>query len=155
MLSRIIGLWEGWAAYILLPALAVLVGMDVASRYLFNLPFQWGSDVKELMLLLVVTAGLPGTSLANQHIRVALFDDRMSPRAKNAWGLARHLLTAIAALFIGYAVLNQTLDMYRYGDRAEMIDIPFWPIALLVTIAVVLSVLAELARAVAIIRGRP
>jgi len=154
MLSRIIGLWEGWAAYIILPALTILVGVDVALRYLFNLPLQWGSDVKELMLLLVVTAGLPGTSLANQHIRVALFDDRMSSRAKNAWSLLRHLFTAVAALFIGHAVFNLMLDMYRYGDRAEMINIPFWPIGLLVTIAVILSVLAELARAAALIRDR-
>ncbi|WP_173932555.1 TRAP transporter small permease [Chelativorans sp. Marseille-P2723] len=154
MLGRIVAIWEGWAAYLMLPILTLLVGTDVALRYLFNLPFRWGSDVMELMLLLIVTAGLPATSLQNQHIRMALLDDRLPARAKRISAVARHLLTAFAAVVVGYAVLNQALDMYRYGDRAEMINIPFWPMAMLVTIAFVLSVLAELARAVSAARGR-
>lgn len=148
MLRRLIDVWEAWVVYLLLPALAALVAGDVALRYLFNMPLQWGSDVKELMLLVVVTAGLPATSLADQHIRVALFDDFLPPRVRHWSTVLRHLVTGIVAIVIAWAATDLARDMYRYGDRAEMIDIPFAPIAALVAFSATLSALAEFARAV-------
>lgn len=147
MLRRLIDLWEAWVVYLLLPALVSLVAGDVALRYLFNTPLQWGSDVKELMLLVVVTAGLPATSLADQHIRVGLLDDYLPPQARRMSARLRHLVTGIVAVVIAWATTDLALDMYRYGDRAEMIDIPFAPIAALVAFSAVLSALAEFARA--------
>ena len=149
MLRRLIDVWEAWVVYLLLPALAALVAGDVALRYLFNTPLQWGSDVKELMLLVVVTAGLPATSLADQHIRVALFDDFLPPRIRRGSTVLRHLVTGAVGVVIAWATTELALDMYRYGDRAEMIDIPFAPIAALVAFSAALSALAEFARAFA------
>lgn len=147
MLRRLIAGWEAWVVYLLLPALAALVAGDVALRYAFNLPLQWGSDVKKLMLLLVVTAGLPATSLAGQHIRVALFDDHLPPRVRRLSARLRHLVTGIVAAVIAYATADLALDMHRYGDRAEMINIPFAPMAALVALSATLSAIAEFARA--------
>jgi TRAP-type transport system small permease protein len=147
MLRRVIDIWEGWVVFILLPALALLVVGDVVLRYGFNMPLRWGADVKELMLLLVVTAGLPATSLAGQHIRVGLLDDRLGAGMRRFAARARHAVTAVIALVVAYATLALSLDMHRYGDRAEMINIPFAAIAALVTISAALSALAEVARA--------
>lgn len=152
-MMRIIGFWEGWGVYLLLPLLAGLVALDIALRYLFNVPLQWGSDVKELLLLAVVTIGLPGTSLSDQHIRVALIDGWLSPNGRRIWATARHLLTGIVALLIAYAVGDLAWDMFRFGDRAEMINIPFWPIAACVAVSAGLSALAEFGRAVSSVRS--
>jgi TRAP-type C4-dicarboxylate transport system permease small subunit len=148
MLRRVVDLWEGWIVYLLLPALTLLVAADVALRYGFNTPLRWGSDVKELMLLLVVTAGLPATSLAGQHIRVSLFENRLDARVRLQAARVRHALTGLVASAVTYATYSLMLDVYRYGDRAEMIAIPFAPIAALVTVSAALSALAEFARAV-------
>lgn len=146
-MQRVVDFIEGWVAYLLLPALALLVGVDVVLRYILNLPLRWGNDVKELLLLLVVVGALPGVSLADQHIRVGLFDRFFRNRAGSLWVALRHVLTGIAALAVGYAVLLMALDMHRYGDRAEMIAISFWPFAAFVALAATLSALAEFVRA--------
>jgi len=146
-MRRIVDFFEGWATYAALPALALLVAVDVVLRYVLNLPLRWGNDVKELLLLAVVVAGLPGVSLADQHIRVGLLDGLIRGRAGRAWRGIRHLLTGLVALAIAYAASLLAIDMSRYGDRAEMIDIPFWPFAVLVALAAGLSAIAEFVRA--------
>lgn len=146
-IARLLRAWETCATLVLLPALAALVAVDVALRYLFSLPLQWGSDVKELLLLLLVTAGLPGTSLAAEHIRVGLLDDRLKPRAQRGAERVRHGLAGAVMLFVAYAVAGLAADMFRYGDRAELIAIPFWPVAAAVAVFALLSALAEFLRA--------
>jgi TRAP-type C4-dicarboxylate transport system permease small subunit len=143
-MQRLVDAFEGWITYIVLPALALLVAGDVVFRYVLNLPLRWGNDVKELLLLLVVVAGLPGVSLASQHIRVGLLDGVFKGRV---WTSLRHILTGLVAAAISYAVALLALDMARYGDRAEMINIPFWPFAAFIAFAAGLSALAEFIRA--------
>lgn len=147
MLARVIAFWEGWGVWLLLPALALLVAGDVLLRYFLNLPLQWGADAKGLLLMLVMTAGLGGTSLHDQHIRVVLFDEHMPPRLRRILARLRHLLTAVVAVAVTWALADLAADMHRYGDRAEMIALPLAPVAALAAIAAALSALAELALA--------
>lgn len=143
---RFLNAWEGWVTWFLLPALVALLVVDVALRYVFNLPLQWGSDVKELMLIIVVTAGLPATSLIDQHIRVSLFDDYMPAKLRCGWTRLRLFLTGLVAVMIAYALATLAMEMYRFGDRAEMINIPLWPIAAIVAISAALSAISEFIR---------
>ncbi|MFC4171318.1 TRAP transporter small permease [Microvirga sp. GCM10011540] len=143
---RIIALWEGLAAYIVLPLLALVVTADVALRYLFNAPLVWGTDVKELILLIVVTAGFAGVSLAGEHIRVTLVEERMGARVSITFIVIRHALTAIAMGVIAYALIQLTLDMAAYSERAEMIAIPYWPFAALMALSAAMSAVVEIVK---------
>lgn len=145
--ARILRAWETGATLILLPALCALVVVDVVLRYLFSLPLQWGSDVKELLLLMLVTAGLPGTSLAGEHIRVGLLDERLPKRVQRGAERLRHLLAGTVMLVVAYSVAQLASDMFRYADRAEMIAIPLWPVAAAVAAFALLSAMAEFLRA--------
>ena len=142
-MSRIISLWEGLAAYVVLPLLALIVTADVALRYIFNAPLVWGTDVKELILLIVVTAGFAGVSLAGEHIRVTLVEERMGARARMVFTVIRDALTALVAGAIAYALIQLTLDMATYGERAEMIAIPYWPFAALMAFSAAMAAIVE------------
>jgi len=142
--SCIIALWEGLAAYVVLPLLALIVTADVALRYIFNAPLVWGTDVKELILLIVVTAGFAGVSLAGEHIRVTLVEERMGARVCMAFTVIRHALTAIVIGAIAYALILLTLDMAAYNERAEMIAVPYWPFAALMAVSAAMSAVVEI-----------
>jgi TRAP-type C4-dicarboxylate transport system permease small subunit len=144
--SRIIALWEGLAAYVVLPLLALIVTADVALRYIFNAPLFWGTDVKELILLIVVTAGFAGVSLAGEHIRVTIVEERVSVKALTVFTIIRHALTAIVTGAITYALVQLTLDMATYGERAEMVAIPYWPFAALMAFSAVISTIVEIVK---------
>lgn len=145
-MPKLIAFWEGWAAYVLLPALALLVTADVSLRYVFNAPLAWGTDVKELMLLLVMTAGLAGTSWADEHIRVTLVEEHMAPGLRRAFTVLRRLLTAALLALLAWAMAVLALDMREFGERAEFIAIPFWPLAALAAASALLAAAAEVAR---------
>lgn len=145
-MRRLVAAWEALASRVLLPLLLLLVGADVALRYVFNAPLAWGTDVKELLLLLVVTAGLAGNSLADEHIRVSLFEERMPPRAQRAFARIRHALTAVALMLLAWSLAALALDMREFGERAENVPIPFWPLAALVALSAALAAAAELSR---------
>jgi TRAP-type C4-dicarboxylate transport system permease small subunit len=144
--SRIIALWEGLAAYVVLPLLALIVTADVALRYIFNAPLVWGTDVKELILLIVVTSGFAGVSLAGEHIRVTLVEERIGARARMVFTAIRHVLTAIVMGAIAYALIQLTLDMVAYSERAEMIAIPYWPFAALMAFSAAMSAVVEIVK---------
>jgi TRAP-type C4-dicarboxylate transport system permease small subunit len=144
--SRIIALWEGLAAYVVLPLLALIVTADVALRYIFNAPLVWGTDVKEIILLIVVTSGFAGVSLAGEHIRVTLVEERIGARARMVFTAIRHVLTAIVMGAIAYALIQLTLDMVAYSERAEMIAIPYWPFAALMAFSAAMSAVVEIVK---------
>ena len=65
--SEFIDRWSARAAdqlfrlgvYVMMPALVALVTLDVALRYLFNAPLQWGRDVNGVLLLMTIFCALP------------------------------------------------------------------------------------------------
>ncbi|MFC7460302.1 TRAP transporter small permease [Hydrogenophaga defluvii] len=145
-MHKLIAFWEGWAAYVLLPALALLVTVDVSLRYVFNAPLAWGTDVKELLLLLVMTVGLAGTSWADEHIRVTLVEERLSPSLQRGFTMLRRLLTATLLALLAWAMAVLALDMREFGERAEFVAIPFWPLAALAATSALLAAVVEVVR---------
>lgn len=145
-MHKLIAFWEGWAAYVLLPALALLVTADVSLRYVFNAPLAWGTDVKELLLLLVMTVGLAGTSWADEHIRVTLVEERLSPSLQRGFTMLRRLLTATLLALLAWAMAVLALDMREFGERAEFVAIPFWPLAALAATSALLAAVVEVVR---------
>lgn len=148
-LGRIVRWWENAASWVMLPALVALVAVDVVLRYFLNLPLRWGTDVKELLLLLVMVSGLPGVTLADEHIRVSLFDGWLSPGALALSRRVRHAVAGAVMAAIAWALADLAIDMQRYGDTAEMIAIPFAPFAAVGALATLVSALAEAALAIA------
>lgn len=152
-MTRLVALWEGWVAYLLLPGLALLVTADVGLRYLFGAPLTWAGDVKELALLGVVTAGLPGASLDGAHIRVTLVDERLPASAARVLAAFRHAVGLAVATVLAWALADLARDMARFGERAEFVPLPYWPVAALIALAAGLSAVAEAMRLARALKG--
>ena len=120
--------WAGILAGI--PALVVLVCVDVLLRYGFNAPLVWGNDVSTLLLLVVFFASLPQCSAEGGHIRMELLYNRLGRRGRHAADALSVLCGLIFAAVLTYQAFTSSAEMFRYGEGAEMIDIPYWPFAL-------------------------
>ena len=69
----------GVAASAILLGMMVLTVVDVIARYVFNRPLRGAFEVTELLLLVLIFAGLPLVSLADEHA-VMDFVDRVLDR---------------------------------------------------------------------------
>ena len=79
-LRRLPALLRDAAAFVFLPAIVLVVAVDVVARYFLNLPLQWSQEVASLALLLVFVAAIPYANASNAHIRTETLYERYSPR---------------------------------------------------------------------------
>jgi len=112
-----------------IPALIVLVSVDVLLRYGFNAPLLWGNEVSALLLMVVFFASLPQCTTDDGHIRMELFYERMGFRRRQLADLLSALSGLVVTVALSIGAFGSSADMLEYGEGAEMIDIPYWPFA--------------------------
>jgi TRAP-type C4-dicarboxylate transport system permease small subunit len=128
--SRLSGLLHLVGVYAGLPALMLLIGTDVFLRYALNRPLRWGDEVSSLIQLVVLVGSLNLCTEQRGHVRMDALYVRFSPRLKRVTDVVANLCGGVFAAFFTYQSFASTLEMYRLNQGAEMIDIPYWPLAL-------------------------
>ena len=124
-----------------LPALLVLVTLEVVLRYVFNAPLEWGRDVNGLLLLVTLFSALPHAWDQGYYVRVQVIQERMSPR----WRSFADVLSALAG-FVFFSLLTAQAFLFsRYmfvtQETGEDLDILLWPFMVFLAICgLVLSV---------------
>ena len=117
----------GFGVYGALPALLVLVTLEVVLRYVFNAPLQWSRDVNGLLLLITLFSALPQAWDKGYHIRMEVIYQRFSPR----WVSIADVASSLTG-FVFFALLTaQAIIFSRYmfvtGETGEDLAAPLWP----------------------------
>jgi len=94
----------GVAASAILFCMMVLTFVDVVGRYLFNAPIPGGFEITELMLLVLIFAGLPLVSRADEHVTMDFVDHLLSARTKRFMVRASHVVCAAIMFFLTWQV---------------------------------------------------
>ena len=120
-------LWEeqldaalGVAASAILFALMLITFADVVSRYLFNWPLRGAFEATELMLLVLIFAGLPLVSHADEHVTMDFIDRMLTPRATAALVRVVHALCAAVMFFLAWQVWIKATRIAGYGDTTDV-----------------------------------
>src|SRR5262245_25215996 len=101
-----------------------LTFVDVVARYLFNFPLRGGFEVTELMLLVLIFAGLPLVSHADEHVTMDFIDRMLPPAANRVLVRVVHLLCAALFFFLTWQVFLKARTIGGYGDTTDVIKIP-------------------------------
>ena len=127
-------LWErradavlGVAASAILFAMMCLTFVDVVARYLFNFPLRGGFEVTELLLLVLIFAGLPLVSHANEHVTMDFVDRVLSARGQEIVQRAVHLVCAALMLFVAWQVWLKADRIWSYRDATDVLRIVYGP----------------------------
>ena len=121
-----------------------LTFVDVIGRYLLNRPVRGGFEVTELMLVVLIFAGLPLVSHANEHVTMDLIDPVLTRRRRR--GLDRLIHAAVAGLF-GFMSWQMTIKAGRissYEDATEVLAIPYGPFVYFMAAMLALSAAVHL-----------
>jgi TRAP-type transport system small permease protein len=117
----------GIAASALLFAMMGLTFVDVVARYLFNSPIRGGFEVTELMLLVLIFAGLPLVSHGDEHVTMDFIDRMLPPRAVAALVRIVHALVAAMFFFLTWQMLIKAGRIAGYGDTTDVLRIAVGP----------------------------
>jgi TRAP-type C4-dicarboxylate transport system permease small subunit len=117
----------GIAASCLLIGMMSLTFFDVVARYLLNRPIRGGFEITELLLLVLIFAGLPLVSHADEHVTMDFIDRLLPERLLRAWVRVMHALIAALMAFLTWQVWIKAGKINGYGDTTDVLRIVVGP----------------------------
>jgi TRAP-type C4-dicarboxylate transport system permease small subunit len=117
----------GIAASALLLCLMLVTFVDVVARYLFNRPIRGAFELTELTLLVLIFAGLPLVSHADEHVTMDFIDRMLPARAVPVLIRVVHGMVAAVFFFLTWQVLIKAGRIAGYGDTTDVLRIAVGP----------------------------
>jgi TRAP-type transport system small permease protein len=138
----------GVAASAILFAMMLLTFVDVVARYVFNRPLRGAFEVTELMLLVLIFAGLPLVSFSDEHAVMDFIDRLIGARGQR--GLER-LVQAVDAAFmflLTWLVWRKADRIWAYGDTTDVLGIAYGPFVYFMAVTLAMAGLIHLYKVV-------
>ena len=138
----------GIAASLILFLMMLLTFVDVVARYLFNFPLRGGFEVTELMLVVLIFAGLPLVSFTDEHAVMDFIDRLLGPRAQR-W--LERLVQAACATFLfllTWLVWRKADRIWAYRDATDVLRIVYGPFVYFMAITLGIAGLIHLYKVV-------
>jgi TRAP-type C4-dicarboxylate transport system permease small subunit len=117
----------GIAASALLFCLMLVTFVDVVARYLFNRPIRGAFEVTELLLLVLIFAGLPLVSHADEHVTMDFVDRILPGRGPDLLARFMHAVCAAVFFFLTWQIWIKAGRIAGYGDTTDVLRIPVGP----------------------------
>ena len=136
----------GIAASALLFCLMVLTFFDVVGRYLFNRPIKGAFELTELALLVLIFAGLPLVSHADEHVTMDFIDKMLGEAALGVLERAVNAICAAVMFFLTWEVWLKAGKIAGYGDTTDVLRILVGPFVYFMASMVALTGLVHLYR---------
>ena len=129
----------GIAASILLFCLMTLTFADVVARYLLNRPIRGAFEITELGLLVLIFAGLPLVSHADEHVTMDFIDRMLPERWAAAWIRVMHAVCAAIMFFLTWQVWIKATRISGYGDTTDVLRISVGPFVYFMALMIALT----------------
>ena len=133
----------GIAASILLSCLMLVTFVDVVARYLFNRPIRGAFEVTELLLLVLIFAGLPLVSHADEHVTMDFIDRMLPAPAVPVLVRAVHAVVAAVFFFLAWQVIIKAGRISGYGDTTDVLRIAIGPFVYFMAAMILLTALVH------------
>jgi TRAP-type C4-dicarboxylate transport system permease small subunit len=117
----------GVAASTILLGMMLLTFSDVIARYLFNRPFAGAFEVTELLLLVLIFAGLPLVTYADEHALMDFIDRLLGPRPTRVLERLVQALCAAVMFLLAWLVWLKADRIWAYRDATDVLRIVYGP----------------------------
>jgi TRAP-type C4-dicarboxylate transport system permease small subunit len=134
----------GITSAVVLFLMMAITAIDVAGRYILNMPLKGGFEMTELLLAALIYCGLPLVSWRREHIVIDTFDPLFPPRLKRALDIVAEVICAATLSGMGYLIFIRAVRVAEYGDTTTVLKLPLAPIVYLMGVMIVVAALIHL-----------
>jgi TRAP-type transport system small permease protein len=134
----------GVVASVILLAMMFLTVVDVVARYAFNRPLRGAFEVTELMLLVLIFAGLPLVSFSDEHATMDFIDRILGPRLQRWLERAVQLTNAAFMFLLMWLVWGKADRIWAYRDSTDVLRIVYGPFVYFMAVTLALAGLIHL-----------
>lgn len=116
-------------ASVLLFAMMLVTFVDVIGRYFFGHSLNGAYELTEVLLGLIVFAGLPIVTWRGEHVTVDLLTMRLRAVARAVLARVAAVVTALVLGVLAWRLGVTAGDLLGYGDATVFLGIPLGPVA--------------------------
>ncbi|MFO1327442.1 MAG: TRAP transporter small permease [Rubrivivax sp.] len=118
--------------------------VDVSGRKLLSASVPGSLELTELMLVVVIFAGLPLVSLQGEHVVFDSLDAWLPAGFRRVQHLVVDLACAAALLGVAALMWTKGSQMIEYGDVTAQLKLPLGPFVYLMSLLCALTALVHL-----------
>jgi TRAP-type C4-dicarboxylate transport system permease small subunit len=126
----------------------LLTFVDVVARYVFNRPVRGAFEVTELMLVVLIFAGLPLVSWADEHALMDFIDRLLGARAQRRLVRAVQAACAAVMFLLTWLVWLKADRIWAYRDATDVLRVVYGPFVYFMAVMLGLAGLIHLYKAV-------
>lgn len=140
-LRRIFGLIAG----LVLMVMMLLTTADVVGRKL-DIPIRGGVEIVEILLAMVIFAGLPLVSQARQHIVIDTLEGFMSRGLRRGLDALANAICAVTMFGMAWMFYSKRVTrVAEAGDTTSVLQLPLTPVAYFLLVMVLVTGLVHIA----------
>ena len=124
----------GLLAALALFAIMALTLVDVGGRKLLSASVTGSLELTELLMVVVIFAGLPLVSLAGEHVVFDSLDRWLSPAVRRVQQALVDLLCMVALGGLAWLMWLKAGQMASYGDITAQLKLPLPPFVYLMSV---------------------
>lgn len=132
-LKTLLATLAGAIAALALFAIMVLTLVDVSGRKAISTSVPGSLELTELLMVVVIFAGLPLVSLRGEHVVFDSLDPLLGPAVRRAQALVVDLLVAVLLAGMAWLMWTKAGQMVEYGDTTAQLKIPQGPFVYLMS----------------------
>jgi TRAP-type C4-dicarboxylate transport system permease small subunit len=129
----------GAAASAVLLAMMLLTVVDVVARYVFSRPLRGAFEVTELMLVVLIFAGLPLVSFSDEHAVMDFIDRVLGPRGQRAILRAVQGLNTAFMFLLTWLMWRKADRIWAYRDATDVLRILYGPFVYFMAVTLALA----------------
>jgi len=123
----------GIVAGAILFAMMALTAVDVFQRYVMGVAIRGAFEVTELMMVVLIFAGLPLVSLKDEHVTVDLLDHALPRVVRRSLRVIAHLVAAAALAGMSWLLWRKAGQVVEYGDVTAALRVGLAPFVYLMS----------------------
>ena len=112
---------------------------DVVARYLLNRPIRGAFELTELGLLVLIFAGLPLVSRADEHVTMDFIDHILPAWLLDLWARVMHGVCAAIMFFLAWQVWIKATRIAGYRDTTDVLLISVGPFVYFMAVMIALT----------------
>lgn len=124
-----------------------LTFVDVVMRYVVNRPLRGSLEITELLLLVLIFAGLPLVTHAGEHVTMDLIDRLLGERGRGLLERIVELVSAALMFLLTWLMWLKAGRVSAYGDTTDVLRIVVGPFVYFMAAMILLSGLLHLYKA--------
>jgi len=117
----------GVAASAILMAMMAITVVDVVARYVFSRPLRGAFEITELMLLVLIFAGLPLVSFSDEHAVMDFIDRVLGTRGQRLLERLVQVANAAFMFLLAWLTWLKADRIWAYRDATDVLRIVYGP----------------------------